>query len=132
MAECQSSRAQWFSRRSLVAHLGIVIWFPGCLVAGWWQATVAMNGNALSYLYAVEWPAFAIFGLVFWWNLVHDDPNSYGRRALQRIRRESASKVGDGQTPTSFRVADEDEQLAAYNDYLEGLAERNVRKSWRN
>ncbi|MCU1491493.1 MAG: hypothetical protein JWM85_2898 [Acidimicrobiaceae bacterium] len=120
-------RRRWFSRRALGLHLVLLIWFPGCVLAGWWQATVAMSGNALSYLYAVEWPAFAIFGAVVWWNLIHDDPGAVGSRALRRAQRRAAA--GPGQELVR-RSDEEDPELAAYNAYLASLAEQGP-KTWR-
>jgi hypothetical protein len=79
-------RSRWLTKRAVLSTLAIAIWAPGCLVAGWWQATVALSGNTLSYLYTVEWPAFAVFGIVVWWHLVHDDPETVGARGLARLR----------------------------------------------
>ena len=50
---------RWFSGRALLLHLALLVWFPGCLVAMWWQVTVALAGNALGWLYAIEWPVRA-------------------------------------------------------------------------
>lgn len=128
-------RRRWFSRRALGLHLALAVWFPGCLVAGWWQATVAMSGNTLSYLYAVEWPAFAVFGAVVWWNLIHDDPESIGSRALRRARRQAAAGPGPDlpvveSDDLKARIAEDDPEMAAYNAYLASLAEQGP-KTWR-
>ncbi len=125
-------RSLWLSRRALLAHLVISAWVPGCLVAAWWQATIALSGNALSYLYAVEWPAFAIFGVVVWWNFLHDDPAervNFRLRALDRgPRPPDSSRTAP---PASYRSRDEDPALGAYNDYLEQLSRRQRPKTWR-
>jgi hypothetical protein len=68
------------SKRALILHLEVVLIAPGCLVAGWWQATRALGGNDLSWVYSVEWPAFAIIAIVGWWRLVHEDPEEYRAR----------------------------------------------------
>jgi len=47
---------------------------PGCAVAGWWQATRALAGNGLSWVYSVEWPVFALIAIYGWWYLIHEDP----------------------------------------------------------
>ncbi len=73
-------RQRWFSRRALLLHLEVVVIAPGCLVAGWWQATVALAGNALSWVYTVEWPVFAIIAVGAWWHLIHEDPEVYKAR----------------------------------------------------
>lgn len=149
-----SKRNRWFAPRALVAHLCLAIWFPGCLVAGWWQVNVATSGNGLAYLYAVEWPIFALFGVALWWNVVHDDPNAFGNKRLAALRRENERdrlevakrehgfdlranrepmgpdlRVGRDESVRS--VSDGDESLRAYNDYLERLASENRPKTWR-
>ena len=78
-------RERWFSRRALTLHLAVVLWVPGCLVAGWWQVTRALDGNGLSYLYSVEWPVFALVGIWMWWSLIHTDPETVGARAQRRL-----------------------------------------------
>ena len=67
-------RTRWLSRRSLLLHLLVLVVAPACLLAGWWQATVALSGNALSWVYTVEWPAFAALAVYGWWHLLHEDP----------------------------------------------------------
>jgi len=125
-------RPLWSSRRALMAHLVILLWVPGCLVAAWWQATIAMSGNALSYLYAVEWPAFAVFGVVVWWNFLHDDPEAHGNRRLSVLRhRQRPVDAGEKVAPASYRASDEDPTLGAYNDYLEQLSRQDRPKTWR-
>lgn len=78
-------RQRWFSARALRLHLALLVWSPGCLVAGWWQVDRALDGNALSYLYSVEWPVFSLVGIWAWWVLVHTDPDeSVGARSRRR------------------------------------------------
>lgn len=98
-------RSRWLTRRALLATTAIVIWAPGCLIAGWWQATVALSGNDLGYLYAVEWPVFAVLGVVVWWQLVHDDPELVGARGLARLRAATARGGGDAGTPAGTPAA---------------------------
>lgn len=87
---------RWSTRRVVLATLAVAVWSPGCVVAGWWQATVAMSGNTLSYLYAVEWPVFAVFGVVAWWWYVHADPERVGARGAARLRAAAAAGAGAG------------------------------------
>ncbi len=91
-----------------------------------------MAGNALSYLYALEWPAFAIFGVVVWWNVVHDNPETHGNRRLYALtRRQRSAGQGDKTALRSYRADDEDPALGAYNDYLERLSRQQEPKTWR-
>lgn len=115
----------------MIGHVAVVVWVSGCVVAAWWQVDVAMSGNSLSWLYAVEWPVFAVFGLIFWWQLVHDDPDSVGARGTRRAAR--AQRPGQGQAGRGLRrVEEEDPELARYNEYLARLAASGEAKTIRN
>ena len=134
-------RQRWLSRRAVLLHLALLVWVPGCLLAFWWQVHRAFGGNGLSYLYSVEWPAFALVGVWGWWGLVHTDPATVGRRAqagLQAAHGAQAAAAGRGSAGAPVpsparerRREDKDEALAAYNDRLAELATRGP-KSWRN
>lgn len=134
-------RKRWLSGRALRLHVALLIWFPGCLVAGWWQVNRAFDGNGLSYLYSVEWPVFALVGAWGWWALVHTDPDTVGRRAQERlVAADRGAEQGSGATgggagapdegQPARRREDEDEALAAYNDRLAELAAR-APQGWR-
>jgi hypothetical protein len=114
-------RQRWFSRRAVLLSTATFIAVPACLLAGWWQATRALDGNPLSYLYSVEWPAFALIAVYFWWILIHTDYEKAGAKGLQ----------AQGEpTPVKPRAADEDPELAAYNDRLAQLAQEGP-STWR-
>ena len=55
-------KSKYLSRRAFGLHIALVVWVTICLAAAWWQVGAALLGNSLSYLYAVEWPAFAVLG----------------------------------------------------------------------
>lgn len=125
-------RATWFSPRALRLHLAVLIWAPGCIIAGIWQVYVALSGLRLAWLYSIEWPAFAIFGVVVWYHLVVDDPETVGARALRRAREQAGGVEGPSPQPALRRRPDqEDPRLAAYNDYLAALAASGRRKTLR-
>ncbi len=123
-------RDRWLSRRAITLHVAVVLWVPGCLFAGWWQVTRALDGNGLSYLYSVEWPVFAIVGVWMWWSLLHTDPDSVGARAQRRLQ---AARVAAGVAPRApvRHLEEEDEELAAYNDHLAHLVAEGRAKTWR-
>jgi integral membrane protein len=73
-------RRRWLSRRAMLFHLEVAIVAPGCIAAGWWQATRALAGNGLSWLYSVEWPLFAVLAIGGWWTLIHEDPDELRAR----------------------------------------------------
>jgi uncharacterized membrane protein len=120
-------RALW-TPRWLLVHVAAVVMVVGFLLLCWWQVTRAVNGNLLSFGYAIEWPAFAAF-VVFVWV----------KEARQAIKADR-----DGQAPSTIagaepavpvgagtrrkRVRDDaayddsgDSELAAYNRYLAWL-----------
>ena len=83
-ARAARARRRWLGRRALVLHLEVLVVAPGCAAAGWWQATRALSGNGLSWVYSIEWPVFALIALWGWWFLVHEDPAAYEARRLRR------------------------------------------------
>jgi len=112
----------------------MVVWVPGCALACWWQVTVALSGDSLGWVYTFMWPCFAVFGLVLWWNIVHDDPETVGARGLRRLRQESAPTVTEVDASPGdviARAEAEDAELAAYNAYLAELQRRPEAKTWR-
>lgn len=85
---------QWVKPRSLALHLLYLSCSGGCLTAMWWQVQRAMQGNALSYLYSIEWPTFVVVGGIGWWQLVHDTPEDIAeRRAYHRRMRAASAEV---------------------------------------
>jgi hypothetical protein len=119
----------WLSPRSLSLHLLLVVWVAGCGLAAWWQVDRALAGNQYSYLYAVEWPAFAVAGIFGWWALLHTRPASDEERAARRAREAQLREAAQAERRDR---ANEDPELAAYNDHLAELASANRRKGWRH
>src|ERR1700690_1531587 len=83
-------RRRWFTTRSVLAHFALGVWVPGCAVACWWQVGIGLSGDSLGWVYSVMWPCFALFGTVFWWHFVHDDPDTIGARGLRRLQEVAA------------------------------------------
>ena len=50
----------------------LLVLLPGFLWLTWWQYTRASAGNTLSWAYVFLWPAFAVYAVYTWWNLVGD------------------------------------------------------------
>jgi hypothetical protein len=85
---------KWVTGRALVFHLLLVVIVGGCSIAAWWQFGRAAQGNALSYLYSVEWPVFGIVAIVGWWQLIHEDPADVQARKEERLRRGRPNPIG--------------------------------------
>ena len=120
--------------------MALLVFVPGCALAAWWQINRAEDGNQLSYLYSVMWPAFGILALCFWWMLVHTDYETVGLKGMQRQqadtspvldRDEDAAPAVIAPEPAATVSAEEDPELAAYNARLAALAGKGP-KTWRN
>ena len=85
---------QWVTPRALLLHAAFLLIAAGCLTAGWWQLHRAMQGNTLSYLYSVEWPAFVVVAGIGWWQMVRDTPEDIeGRRRFREQMRAASAEV---------------------------------------
>jgi len=82
---------QWVTPRALLLHLAFLLIAAGCLTAGWWQVQRAMQGNTLSYLYSVEWPAFVVVAGIGWFQMVRDTPEDIEKRRRFRAQMRAAS-----------------------------------------
>jgi DNA-binding transcriptional regulator of glucitol operon len=105
--------------RWILVHLGVLVLVVAFLLLGWWQVTRAADGNMLSYGYALEWPAFAVFAIWVWLKEV--------RRAMDSAAGDPASVVAAAPEPRVIRGRprseaayddSDDPELAAYNRYL--------------
>ena len=140
-------RERWLSRRSIALHVALLIWVPGCVIAAWWQAGRAADGNELSYLYSVMWPVFALLGIFFWWMLIHTDYETVGLKGMRRQQLQSSESdaitahasdaVATSPAPLPFvsevsvGSTDDDPELAAYNARLAELATKGA-NTWRH
>jgi hypothetical protein len=126
-------RAPWTSRRAVFASLALLVFVPGCIVATIWQVDVARSGNDIGWAYAVMWPLFAVYSVVLWWHLVHDDPETVGARGLRRVWIASG-RAADAEQRKALRdeairrAEEEDPELAAYNAYLADLAREDAER----
>jgi hypothetical protein len=122
-----TGHARWTSRRAMFAHVALLVFVPGCIVATVWQVSVGQSGNDIGWAYAVMWPFFAIYSVVLWWHLIHDDPETVGARGLRRVwiasGRAADAEQRKARRDEAIRQAEEDDpELAAYNAYLADLA----------
>ena len=119
-------KSKWFSPRAILLHITLIGWVSGCLAAAWWQIARAADGNALSYLYAIEWPIFAIAGVLGWYALLNvekvTEAQEQARREYEEKMRREAQQARDVDT--------ESPELAAYNNHLAALAKQPRKKLW--
>ncbi len=69
-------------------HVLMIAIVTGCSYAAWWQWHRAAGGNTLSYLYSIEWPAFAVIAIIGWWQLVTEKPEEF--EARREVRRQAS------------------------------------------
>jgi hypothetical protein len=112
--------------------VGLFVLVAAFLMLGWWQLSRAVHGNLLSYGYAIQWPAFALFAIWVWLTEVRkarrtppaaDDSAVLGHSVVDE---DQSTTVTPGSTAVrARRVRNEaayddsdDPELAAYNHYL--------------
>ena len=105
-------RSTWWSPRAIRLHLTLVILLPGFILLGNWQLHRALTGNGLSWAYTIEWPLFALYAVVLWWKLLHED-DERGRRPRKPRAEEDLKR--------------ERSELDAYNAYLASLNDSDDR-----
>ena len=113
----------------------MVILTAACLVLGWWQIDRARGGNALSFGYAIEWPAFAIFVVFVWYREIRiqragkpEEPVRISEPVLVRAKDAApvevtvASAASAASTASAASADEADPELAEYNRLLAWLA----------
>lgn len=113
----------WLSPRALKLHAVILIVVPAFMALCVWQIYRAVNGNSLSWAYVFEWPLFAGYAIYMWWRFVHEKPEPAGGAASENGHVAAAPESQAG--PPTAKSAQEEAELAAYNDYLARLAEQD-------
>jgi hypothetical protein len=83
----------------------LVIGVPGCLAAGWFELTRALDGRMVAWVYTFEWPMYAVLGVFMWWRIWHRP-------------RPTSPEVPQQARPTR---SDDDIELAAWQEYLTDL-----------
>ncbi len=119
-------KSKWFSSRAFLLHVALLLWLALCASAAWWQVGRAIQGNTLSFMYAIEWPVFGVLGVLGWYAMLNmekvTEHDQRERRAYEEKMRAEARerRVEQGEDPT----------LAAYNDHLAQLASQPKKKIW--
>jgi len=82
---------KYFTWRCMVLHVLVIVLVPTFLLLGRWQYHAALSGNTLSWAYTFEWPAFAVYAVYTWWNLIHQRSTALDRIRDARDRAASAA-----------------------------------------
>ena len=123
-------RDLWFSRRALLLHLVVLVLVPTFLGLGWWQFQRARSGNTLSWAYVFEWPIFAGYVVFMWWKMLHEPftrptDEEQDHATLAGIPEKPPEKDPEVEKARQAQDEAEDEELAAYNQYLASLQARD-------
>jgi hypothetical protein len=122
-AASERTRPSWLfllRPKWLCWHAFAVVATLGMLWLGRWQLHRAEHGNELSWAYTIEWPLFAIFGLLFWARSLREELRS-------RISPPAAEPAAAGQTDPA-----EADVQAAYLDRLRAEVQDHGRwHGWR-
>ena len=113
----------WLSPRALKLHAVILVVVPACMALCVWQINRAVGGNSLSWAYVFEWPLFAGYAVYMWWRFVHETPDQSDDVASENGNVDAAMQPEAG--PSLAKATQEEAELAAYNEYLARLAERD-------
>ena len=87
-----------------------------------------LGGNSLSWAYVFEWPIFAGYAVYMWWRFVHEAAEDTPPPATAGADPGGPAASAADDTPAPEETAqeeEEDKEMAAYNDYLAQLAERD-------
>jgi hypothetical protein len=119
-------RSKYFTLRALGLHVALVFWILLCALAAWWQVGRAVQGNSLSFLYAIEWPVIGVLGVLGWYSMLNMEKVGEHK---EQARREYEEKMRvDAQA--ARQAAAEDPTLAAYNDHLANLTHQPKKRLW--
>ena len=114
----------WLSRRAIKLHVVILIVVPAFLALCLWQISRALGGNTLSWAYVFEWPLFACYAVYMWWRFVHEAAEDTPPPATAGAD-PGDSSIAVAAPEETAQEKEEDKEMAAYNDYLAQLAERD-------
>jgi DNA-binding transcriptional regulator of glucitol operon len=118
---------RFLTPRWLVRHAAMVLLVVAFLVLGWWQIGRARGGNALSFGYAIEWPAFAIFVIFVWYREIRNErgarPEPVAIVEPVLVRARDTAPVAAGVVEPAGQQVDSDPELDEYNRLLTWLAE---------
>lgn len=68
-----SPRVSLASPAALRLHAALLAGLALAGTATWLEWTRARAGHAVAWVYAFEWPLFAVLGTYLWWRLLHAD-----------------------------------------------------------
>ncbi|HEY1825748.1 MAG TPA: hypothetical protein VGG21_07295 [Acidimicrobiales bacterium] len=121
---------KYFTPRAIGLHITLICWIALCALAAWWQVGRAVQGNALSFLYSIEWPLIGILGIVGWYSMLNMEKVSEHKEQARREYEERMRAEAQEAREHAAAVEGEDANLAAYNDHLAQLSQTPKKRLW--
>jgi hypothetical protein len=107
----RNRRIDWWSAPSLRLHATLALGLAGCTVASVIEWGRALAGHSIAWVYAFEWPLFAVAGTWVWWRLLRGEEPGMRRRGTRRRQRKEDAVTAHPADP----------QLIAWQAYLARL-----------
>jgi DNA-binding transcriptional regulator of glucitol operon len=121
-------KSKYLSGRAFVLHVVLLCWLAMSAVAAWWQVGRAVQGNSLSFLYAIEWPVIGVLGVLGWYALLNLEKVTANQEQARREYEESMRV--QARAARDAAAEQEDPTLAAYNDHLADLSTKPKKRLW--
>ena len=86
---------RYLTPRCLALHATLLILLPAFVWLTDWQYRRATGGNTLSWAYVFLWPAFGVYAVYTWWNLVQDQVARQEGRSRSGSRGITAEAAAD-------------------------------------
>jgi hypothetical protein len=103
-------RIVWLSRHALRLHGILLAGLTLCALASYLEWSRALEGHTIAWVYAFEWPLFAVLGTGMWWRLLRSETDKRRPQTRPDRRRRASSDVPP-----------DDPELIAWQRYLERL-----------
>jgi DNA-binding transcriptional regulator of glucitol operon len=123
-------RRKYLTLRAIGLHIALVFWIVLCALAAWWQVGRAVQGNSLSFLYAIEWPMIGVLGIVGWYSLLNTEKVGEHKEKARREYEEKMRAEAQAARELAAISEGEDPSLAAYNDHLAELSQTQKKRLW--
>ncbi|HTT59695.1 MAG TPA: hypothetical protein VMF33_06570 [Acidimicrobiales bacterium] len=123
-------RRKYFTLRAIGLHIALILWITLCALAAWWQVGRAIQGNALSFLYSIEWPLIGVLGIVGWYSMLNMEKVSEHKEKARREYEERMRAEAQAARERAAAAEGEDPSLAAYNDHLAQLSQTPKKRLW--
>ena len=82
-------------KQKIVLTVLLLVVFPFCLWAGWFEFGRAQHGNWRAWVYTFEWPFFGAIAIYLWRRLLKGDMPKIPRPDLDALAREADEREGN-------------------------------------